>query len=130
MSRWLGSALAWAAIALAALSAAFSAGSAVAASDVQLIMVDDPVCHYCRKWDAEIGGGYAASDEGRFAPLRRVRRGSAELGALAPVVYTPTFIVLQSGAEVGRVVGHPGANYFYGELRVVLAKAGFTPASP
>lgn len=100
-------------------------GQAVAAPPVRLIMVDDPNCYYCRKWNAEIGRGYAKTAEGRFAPLRRVRRGAKQLNGLAPVIFTPTFIVVHQGRELGRIAGYPGRDYFYEELRGVLAAAGF-----
>ena len=97
------------------------------ASSVRLIMVEEPGCRFCRQWDAEIAPGYRKSAEGRFAPLKRVRRGAPEIKGLAPVVYTPTFLVIRSGEELGRITGYPGAEYFYGELRPILAAAGFFP---
>ena len=48
------------------------------ASSVRLIMVEEPGCRFCRQWDAEIAPGYRKSAEGRFAPLKRVRRGARE----------------------------------------------------
>lgn len=97
------------------------------ATSVRLIMIEEPGCHFCRKWDTEIAPGYRKSAEGRFAPLKRLRRGASEISGLAPIVYTPTFIVLQGGEELGRITGYPGADYFYSELRPILAAAGFFP---
>jgi len=96
-------------------------------ASVRLIMVDEVACRFCRQWDAEIEPGYSKTPEGRFAPLLRVTRGAPEIKKLAPIVYTPTFIVLQGGEELGRITGYPGADYFYGELRPILAGAGFFP---
>ena len=96
---------------------------------VTLMMVEEPGCHFCRKWDAEIGPGYPSTAEGRFAPLKRVRRSAPELQGLAPVIYTPTFIVMREGRELGRLAGYPGADYFYPELTPLLAAAGFAPAT-
>ncbi|WP_295558282.1 thioredoxin family protein [uncultured Hyphomicrobium sp.] len=98
------------------------------ASDIRLLMVVEPGCRFCRAWDSEIGPGYRKSAEGRFAPLKRVRRGAPETKGLAPIVYTPTFVVMRSGEELGRITGYPGADYFYGELRPLLAAAGFFPS--
>lgn len=94
---------------------------------IRLIMVEEPGCRFCRKWDAEIGPGYRKTTEGRFAPLKRVQRGAAEIKGLAPVVFTPTFVVMRSGEELGRITGYPGADYFYEELRPILATAGLFP---
>lgn len=93
-----------------------------------LIMVDDPACRFCRKFDAEVGPGYPATRQGRIAPLIKLRRDSYELGALglAPAVYTPTFILMRGKREVGRMMGYPGAEYFFEELDVLIERAGAT----
>ncbi|MEQ1697242.1 MAG: thioredoxin [Hyphomicrobiaceae bacterium] len=101
--------------------------SAAGNAGLSLIMVDEPGCVYCRKWEAEIGGGYARSAQGRFAPLVKVRRKSRELSAFNPVIYTPTFILVRRGEELGRITGYPGRAYFYSELDTLLASAGFIP---
>ncbi|MGE5265784.1 MAG: hypothetical protein ACM3L9_00310, partial [Deltaproteobacteria bacterium] len=99
--------------------------SRIARADAtSLIMVDDPACHYCRKWNKEVGGGYARSAEGRAAPLMRVRRNSKALSNFSPVVYTPTFILVREGREVGRITGYPGPVYFWEELSALMATAG------
>lgn len=89
-----------------------------------LIMVDDPACHYCRRWNKEVGGGYGRTGEGRAAPLQRVRRDSKILRGFAPVVYTPTFILVRDGREVGRITGYPGQLYFWEELSQMMSSAG------
>lgn len=100
---------------------------AAGSADVGLIMVDAPDCGYCRKFDAEIGRGYPKSAQGRFAPLVKVRRKARELASFNPVIYTPTFILVRRGEELGRITGYPGLEYFYSELDSLLAKAGFAP---
>lgn len=98
---------------------------------VRLIMVDDPACRFCRKWEEVVGRGYAKSAEGRIAPLKRVRRGARELSGLAPVIYTPTFIVMRDdGGELGRISGFSGSGYFYEDLRDILARAGALDSAP
>lgn len=89
-----------------------------------LIMVDDPACQYCRRWNKEVGAGYARTPEGRAAPLKRVGRNSKALSGFAPVVYTPTFILVREGREVGRITGYPGQFFFWEELTALLASAG------
>ena len=100
---------------------------AAAQTGLTLFMVDEPGCGYCRKFDAQIGPGYAKTAEGRFAPLVRVRRKSPELRGYNPVIYTPTFLLVRRGEELGRLTGYPGPEYFYSELDALLAKAGFAP---
>lgn len=94
------------------------------AETATLIMVDDPACHYCRRWNKEVGGGYGRTAEGRAAPLKRVRRDSKVLSDFAPVVYTPTFILVRDGREVGRITGYPGQLYFWEELTQLMSSAG------
>ncbi len=101
--------------------------AAAGSGGLGLIMVDEPNCVYCRKWEAEIGGGYARSAQGRFAPLVKVRRKSRELSGFNPVIYTPTFILVRRGEELGRITGYPGREFFYPELDALLAQAGFAP---
>ena len=100
---------------------------AAAQSGLTLIMVDEPGCSYCRKFDAQIGPGHQKTEEGKFAPLMRVRRKSPELKGYNPVIYTPTFLLVRRGEELGRLTGYPGPEYFYTELDALLATAGFAP---
>lgn len=109
-----------------ALAAVIQPGRLWAGSGVKLMMVDDPNCRYCRLFDKEIAGLYPKTDEGRFAPLVRVRRKSAELKGLNPVIYTPTFVLVRNGEELGRITGYPGPEYFFSELRELLRRTSFT----
>jgi hypothetical protein len=97
----------------------------LAAGRVQLIMVDEKGCHYCQKWNRDVGGVYARTAEGRFAPLRRVGRDAGVLRNFKPVVYTPTFILVRNGGEEGRITGYPGEAYFWEELGVLLNAVGY-----
>lgn len=99
------------------------------ASTVELIMVEDPGCPYCARWDEEVGVAYVASPEGRFAPLVRRRRNDPEVQKFGKIIYSPTFILVRDGVEVGRIVGYPGADFFWGLLEGLLREAGFKPKS-
>jgi hypothetical protein len=116
---------AFAAFAALALVLAPHDGPRAAGSDIRLVMVEEKGCRFCRMWDAQIGRAYPKTAEGRFAPLKRVRRGAPEIRGFNPVVYTPTFIVVRSGEEIGRITGYPGQDYFWSELTPILSAAGF-----
>jgi len=90
---------------------------------LSLVMVEDPGCVYCRKWHEEVGPGYPLSDEGKTAPLVRLRLGSTALGAFKTVKYTPTFILVRDGQEVDRIVGYAGADFFWSAMAEMLEKA-------
>ena len=91
---------------------------------LRLVMVDDPACVYCRKWLKEIGPGYPLTPAGRRAPLVRRSKGDASLAGLANVQFTPTFILVRDGHEVGRFVGYAGPETFWEMLDGLLANAG------
>jgi hypothetical protein len=115
------------ALALAALLGPAARADDRPNSGVVLLMVDDAGCIYCRRWDAEVGVGYPKSAEGQFAPLVRRPLRHPDLSGFGNIRYTPTFLVVINGAELGRIVGYPGAEFFYARLDAILAKAGFTP---
>ncbi len=100
-----------------------------AAPGVQLIMIEDPGCPYCARWEQEVGIAYAASAEGRFAPLVRLRRGHPDVSKFEHIIYSPTFIITRDGIEIGRIVGYPGPDFFWGLLGNVLERAGFKPST-
>lgn len=93
-----------------------------------LVMVRDPGCPYCARWEAEVGHSYRASKEGKFAPLVLRLRGDPGITNLEKIVYSPTFVMLAYGEEVGRIVGYQGSDLFWMQLEPLMAKAGFTPA--
>ena len=111
-----------AALGLAALLAA----ALPARAELELLMFNRAGCEWCAKWEEEIGGGYASSAEGRQAPVRRVpiHEGAPEGVALdRPPRYTPTFVLLADGEEVGRIDGYPGASFFYPMLARLIERA-------
>lgn len=97
---------------------------------VRLIMVEDVGCPYCAKWDREVGAAYPISAEGRFAPLVRRFRRDPDIAFLKGIVYSPTFVVVQNGEEIGRITGYPAADFFWPMLVDILVKAGFKPKPP
>jgi len=107
-----------------ALACAFVA-SALPAAAAELVMFEARGCHYCVRWHAEVGQGYPLSDEGQRAPLRRVDMDVAlpsDVSLIRPVTMTPTFVLVEGGREVGRLVGYAGADFFYGLLGDVMAR--------
>jgi len=105
--------------------------SAQAPSSVELVMFEEAGCPWCRLWDREVAGAYARSDEGRRAPLRRIHIAEARRSGLAlkaPVTVTPTFVLVAQGAEVGRITGYPGADFFWGMLGELMARLPNAPA--
>ena len=86
-----------------------------AAAGTELVMVEKEGCPWCLAWHAEVGPGYPLSDEGRRAPLRRedIDDIPDDLVLDARPVFTPTFILVHDGVELGRLEGYAGAEFFY-----------------
>lgn len=112
------------------LGLALQTTPALAAGRHSLIMVETASCTYCVQWHREVGPGYAKSSEGAFAPLRRFQIGDPALRGIRDLRYTPTFVLMDADREIGRIVGYPGADFFWGLLAELLAKAGFSAAEP
>ena len=90
-----------------------------AAAELNLVMVWREGCVYCAAWDKAIAPIYPKTPEGAAAPLVRVniRETAASGFAFAtPVVLTPTFVLMEDGAEAGRIEGYPGEDFFWGLL--------------
>jgi hypothetical protein len=89
----------------------------------ELVMIDREGCGYCIAWKKEIGPAYPNTDLGQFAPLRivNIREGAPEGVTFArPVLFTPTFILIEDGAELARIEGYPGEDFFWGLLEKML----------
>jgi thioredoxin-related protein len=92
---------------------------------LHLVMVERDGCVYCAAWDAAIAPIYPKTPEGQAAPLQRVNIRDMETSGLAfarPVVFTPTFVLMEEGREIDRIEGYPGEDFFWGLLGQMLAK--------
>lgn len=107
--------------AIVALAAVVIVGSSVDAAE--LLMYRRDGCPWCRAWDREVGPVYGKTDIGRRLPLRMVDiNGKRPRVALkGPVIYTPTFVLVENAHEVGRIEGYPGDSFFW-ELLDRLAR--------
>ncbi len=104
--------------------AAWLFAAALPAPAAELVMFERAGCVWCARWDRDVGTVYARTPEGRMAPLRRVDVGAGrvdEPGLAAPVRYTPTFVLIDRGREVGRITGYIGDDAFWGLLGKMLA---------
>lgn len=93
----------------------------------ELVMFERAGCVWCARFDAEIAPIYGKTDEAQAAPLRRVDLNSprpADLAGIDPGAFTPTFVVVKEGREIGRIRGYPGDAFFFGLLDRILAGSG------
>ena len=110
---------------------------ASAAHAAELVMFRRDGCSHCAAWDRDIGPIYSKSEMAVRAPLRMVDldRDRPAISLAGPVIYTPTFVLVDQGREVGRIEGYPGDHFFWGLLERLLQRLptqhggqlGFTP---
>lgn len=95
------------------------------ASAAELLMFRTAGCPWCAAWDRQIGPAYPNTEFGRRAPLRFVdldRREDPGATLNVPVRYSPTFVLVDAGREVGRIEGYPGEDFFWGLLEKLVAR--------
>ncbi len=104
--------------------------SSPARAAMELLMLEQPGCMYCARWDAEVAPIYPKTSEGRAAPLRRLHLHAALPPGIAinrPPAFTPTFVLIVDGVETDRIEGYPGEDFFWALLAGMITKAGGRP---
>jgi len=103
-------------------------------AETRLMMVEEEGCSWCIRWNSDVGGEYALTQEGKTAPLWRQDISDPlpdGVTLASQPQFTPTFILLVDGAEVNRIEGYPGEGFFWGLLEIMLAnlpEAGDSPS--
>ena|SRR5210317_1125129 len=97
-----------------------------AAAETYLLMAEEVGCAWCARWNEEISHIYPKTAEGQAAPLHRydLHDESPDVEFAQRVRFTPTFILVEDGVEVGRIEGYPGEDFFWGLLTMMLERAG------
>lgn len=91
----------------------------------ELLMLEQPGCVWCARFNAEIAPAWPKTDEGRLAPLRRVditEPWPADLAGVGKERFTPTFVLMEDGQEIGRLRGYVGDEFFWYRIGELLAK--------
>ncbi len=121
--RWRSSRAA--ARALVAVLALIVTGAIGGARAAELVMFESAACTWCERWHEELGPIYPKTAESRIAPLRRVNLHDprpAGLDAIRGVSFTPTFVLIHNGTEIGRITGYAGDEFFWFQLGTLLEK--------
>jgi hypothetical protein len=96
-----------------------------AARTAELIVFEQKGCVWCQRFDREIAPAYAKTAEGKRAPLRRVdiaRPMPQDLSFITRERFTPVFVLVENGAEFGRIRGYPGETFFWGLLANLIER--------
>ena len=70
---------------------------------------------------------YTKTPEGAAAPLEVMRLNAPPPEGItfeSPPVFTPTFVLVRDGAEIARIEGYPGEDFFWGLLGQMLTQSG------
>jgi len=95
------------------------------ALSAELVMMEQAGCAWCMRWDREIAPAYPRTAEGAIAPLRRVDihgEWPQDLAGIAREPFTPTFVLVENGREIGRLRGYAGDQFFWPMLDELLSK--------
>lgn len=109
--------------ALAILCSGFAATHPADAAE--LLMLEQPGCVWCARFNAEIAPAWPKTEEGKLAPLRRVDITAPwpeDLAGVRKERFTPTFVLMQDGQELGRLRGYVGDEFFWYRIGELLAK--------
>lgn len=101
------------------------------AGAAELVMLEQKGCVWCQRWMTEIGETYPKTAEGKRAPLRIIDIDEPVPDDLADIRierFTPTFILVEDGAEIGRIRGFGGDEFFWFLLGQLLAELPDDPA--
>ena len=82
-------------------------------------------CVWCARWNREIAPVYDKTDEAKVLPLRRINMDhDKEPGVqlASPVRFTPTFLIVDDGREIGRITGYMNDESFWGLLGKYAAR--------
>ena len=122
MQRWL--------FLILIVFACVSAGPSHAA---ELVYFNSSACSVCERWDEEVGGIYGKTAEAKRLTLRPQSIHDEipnDLAFIKAVTFTPTFVVVEDGKEVGRIVGYISDHFFWGQLDGLIKKADALKNAP
>ncbi len=93
---------------------AFLSFASAAAQAMDLVVFESPTCGTCKLFKREVLPVYAQSPAGKVFPLWVVETsGKVSFRLNQPVTFTPTFVWVDNGVEVGRFSGYFGKSQFF-----------------
>lgn len=98
---------------------------AAPAQSAELVMFEQKSCVWCQRFDREIAPAYDKSAEGKRAPLRRediAQPLPPDLEFIRRERFTPVFVLVDGGREIGRIRGYPGDIFFWGLLANLIER--------
>ena len=96
----------------------------------ELLVFGRDGCVWCQRWDRDVGSSYGKTAEARVLPLPHVdidRQAASRVALASPVRYTPTFVVVDKGREIGRITGYINDDAFWGLLGTFVTRLEAPP---
>jgi thioredoxin-related protein len=100
--------------------------AALPTGTLELVVIEADGCIYCGLFRRDVLPSYTVSEQGKQMPVRFVDvndTNTARLDLKTPVDIVPTFIVVKSQHEVGRISGYMGPEDFFHSISYLLASA-------
>jgi len=92
----------------------------------ELVVVEADGCIYCKLFRRDVLPAYEASRQGKEAPVRFLDVNDIETARLdleTAVDVVPTFVIVKSQHEVGRISGYIGPENFFHSISYLIASA-------
>lgn len=92
----------------------------------ELVVVEADGCIYCKLFRRDVLPAYEASRQGKEAPVRFLDVNDIETARLdlkTAVDVVPTFVIVKSQHEVGRISGYIGPENFFHSINYLIASA-------
>ena len=102
----------------------------VTSDAAELLVFERDGCVWCQRWDRDVGSSYGKTAEAKVLPLRHVnidRQATFSVALASPVRYTPTFVVVDNGREIGRITGYINDDAFWGLLGTLVTRLEAPP---
>ncbi|MBF0246523.1 MAG: thioredoxin family protein [Alphaproteobacteria bacterium] len=93
----------------------------------ELVFFHASYCGVCERWEEEVAPIYPKTPESRTLPLRRHNVNDSrpsDLAFVRSIVYTPTFVAVENGKEIGRIVGYINDDFFWSQMQGLVEKVG------
>ena len=100
--------------------------AATAGHAAELVYFKSAACTTCERWDEEVGSLYDKTDEAQRLALRPHDIHDdkpKDLAFIKGIAFTPTFVMVENGKEVGRIVGYISDYFFWGQVEALIKKA-------
>lgn len=94
--------------------------------NLELVVVEADGCIYCELFRRDVLPTYETSEQGKELPVRFVDINDIDADHLdfkADVEIVPTFVVVKSRHELGRISGYVGPEDFFHSIDYLLASA-------